>query len=119
VNFFEAIKICFSKYVDFTGRAPRSEYWWFVLFVFVLAVVFTVVDPERAFIFHLGVLLPQLAVSVRRLHDVNRSGWWLLILFVPLVGYIVLLVWFCQKGEAVANLYGPPPLADGALAAET
>ena len=75
MNFFEAIKICFSKYVDFTGRAPRSEYWWFVLFVIVLAVVFTEIDPVRVFIFHLGVLLPQLAVSVRRLHDINRSGY--------------------------------------------
>jgi uncharacterized membrane protein YhaH (DUF805 family) len=65
------------------------------------------------------VLLPQLAVSARRLHDTNRSGWWLLIALVPLVGPIVLLVWFCQKSEAVANRFGPPPLPAGALAAET
>ena len=61
MELLHAIKTCFSKYADFTGRAPRSEYWWFVLFVFVLAIVFTLIDPARAFIFHLGVLLPQLA----------------------------------------------------------
>jgi uncharacterized membrane protein YhaH (DUF805 family) len=118
MGFFEAIKTCFSKYVDFTGRAPRSEYWWFVLFVFVLAIAFTLIDPARAFILHLGVLLPQLAAGARRLHDINRTGWWLLIGFVPLVGPILLIVWFCQKSDPNTNDYGPPPLAQ-TLAAET
>jgi uncharacterized membrane protein YhaH (DUF805 family) len=119
MSFFEALKVCFSKYVDFTGRAPRSEYWWFALFVFVLAIAFTLIDPARAFIFHLGVLLPQIAVAVRRLHDINRAGWWLLIGLVPLVGPIVLLIWFCQKSDPSANDYGPPPLPHAELAAET
>jgi len=119
MNFFEAIKTCFSKYVDFTGRASRAEYWWFALFVFVLAIVFTIIDPNRAFIFHLGVLLPQLAVGVRRLHDIDRSGWWLLIGLVPIIGSIVLIIWFCQRSDPNANEYGPPPLLQDALATET
>jgi uncharacterized membrane protein YhaH (DUF805 family) len=117
MSFFEAINICFRKYADFTGRAPRSEYWWFVLFVFLVSLIVAVLGPTRVFIFHLAVLLPQLAVGARRLHDTDRSGFWLLLGLVPLIGPIVLLIWFCQKSDPVINSYGPPPLSPQALGA--
>ena len=118
MSFFEAIRICFSKYADFTGRAPRSEYWWFLLFVFLLSLVVALLGPIRVFIFHVAVLLPQLAVGARRLHDTDRSAWWLLLGLVPFIGPIVLIVWFCQKSDPVINSYGPPPLPQEALAAK-
>jgi uncharacterized membrane protein YhaH (DUF805 family) len=119
MNFVDAIKICFHKYADFTGRAGRPEFWYFALFIFIIeAVLFNVSRPLWA-VFALAVLLPRLAVGTRRLHDTDRLGLWLLIAFVPVVGAIVLIVWFCQKSDAAANRFGAPPLPQGALGADT
>jgi len=110
MNFFDAIRICIVKYVDFNGRAARPEYWYFVLFVFLTQLVLGFVYRPAAIAFDLGVILPHLAVGVRRLHDIDRSGWWLLVGFIPIVGWIVLIIWFCQRGTEGTNLFGDPPV---------
>ena len=109
MNFFDAVKTCLVKYVDFTGRASRSEFWYFVLFCFVAEICLFAVFRRLAFAFVLAVLLPRIAVAARRMHDIDRSGWWLLIAFIPVLGWIVLLVWYCQRSDEHANRFGAPP----------
>lgn len=99
MTFVESIKTCFSKYADFDGRATRSEYWWWVLFVILGAVIAMVIHPMLYVLFLLGTLLPSIAVATRRLHDTDRSGWFQLLSFIPLIGPIILLVWFVQSGK--------------------
>jgi len=116
MNFAEAISSGFSNYVNFAGRAIRSEYWYWVLFVFLAEIVTGIVDfvigvQITTTIFGLAVLLPGLAVAVRRLHDLDRNGWWVLLALIPLIGAIVLLVWFCARGTEGSNRFGPDPLA--------
>jgi uncharacterized membrane protein YhaH (DUF805 family) len=115
MGFQEAVSTCFSKYVDFEGRASRPEYWFWVLFVFVVGLVLRLIGL-LAFggfvlsgLFHLAVLLPGLAVAARRLHDVDRSGWFLLLAFIPIVGWLVLLYFMVQPGTPGPNRY------DGAM----
>ena len=109
-----------KKYATFEGRARRKEYWFFVLFYFVIAVVISVVEGMLgtggllAGLFALGMLLPNLAVTVRRLHDTDRSGWWILINLVPLIGWIVSLVFMCTAGTAGSNRFGADPKAAAA-----
>ena len=108
-----------KKYAVFSGRACRKEYWMFVLFSFIITFALGFIEgiagigPENvsflAIIYGLAVLIPGLAVSVRRLHDTNRSGWWLLIGLVPLIGAVVLLVFTVQDGQSGDNQYGPNP----------
>ncbi|MER8047597.1 DUF805 domain-containing protein [Streptomyces sp. NPDC094032] len=106
-----------KKYAVFTGRARRQEFWMFALFNLIAAVILVIVDaalgtyPLLYGIYVLGVLLPSLAVMVRRLHDTGRSGWWILIDLVPLVGAIILIVFLATEGEAQQNAYGPNPKA--------
>jgi uncharacterized membrane protein YhaH (DUF805 family) len=104
-GFVDAIKICFSKYVDFNGRASRPEYWWFFLFSFIVSIL-TMALPIVSLIAALAFFLPSLAVAVRRLHDIDKSGWWLLLLLLPLVGFIVLIVFLCQGGTQGQNRFG-------------
>jgi len=120
MGFVEAITAAFKGYVNFRDRACRSEYWWFMLFgllgslVIGLAESVMGINPEVGVfstIFSLAILLPGLAVAVRRLHDIDRSGWWLLLWFVPLVGMIVLIVWACKPGTPGHNRFGADPLA--------
>lgn len=110
MDFMTAVKTCFSKYVTFEGRASRSEYWWFILFILIGQVVLLFVFEPLSLIFLLAVLLPNLAVVVRRLHDVDKSGWWYLIFLVPLIGGLLLLYWFVTEGTRGPNQYGPDPL---------
>lgn len=113
MDFQTAIKTCFSKYGDFTGRAQRAEYWWFVLFWFGVLALLNIVQLEAvAGIFSLVILIPSIAVAVRRLHDVGMSGWWYLLVLVPVLGMLALLYFFIQRGESGTNKYGPDPLAD-------
>ena len=100
MNFQESIKVCFSKYVDFSGRASRSEYWWFVLFLFLGHFVLSIFSHWAAYLFALATLLPALAAATRRLHDTGRSGWWQLIWFVPFIGWIILIVFLAQEGNS-------------------
>jgi uncharacterized membrane protein YhaH (DUF805 family) len=112
--FPDAVRSVLTQYATFTGRARRSEYWWFGLFNLGLALIASVIDAVIGlglfqWVVTLGLFLPSLAVGVRRLHDTNRSGWWLLIGLVPLVGFIVLIVFFCTDSERGPNKYGPSP----------
>ncbi len=99
MTFGKSIATCFSKYADFTGRASRSEYWWWFLFVFLGSAVAGVISEMLSGVFSLAILLPYLAVAARRLHDTDRSGWFLLLNLIPLIGWIVLLVFFVQEGK--------------------
>lgn len=108
MTFVDAVKNCFANYVGFTGRAPRSEYWWWVLFVVLVSIVLSMVSQKLSGVFSLAVLLPGIAVATRRLHDVGRSGWWQLLLFIPMIGLLVLLYWVVQPSEG-DNAYGAAP----------
>ncbi|MFG2379180.1 DUF805 domain-containing protein [Streptomyces sp. NPDC048504] len=111
--FIEVLK----KYAVFSGRARRKEYWMYALFVGIIYVVLAAIavgtKAPALFavlgIFYVGILLPSLAVGVRRLHDTGRSGWWLLFGIVPLAGPITLLVFACTDSQPGANEYGPNP----------
>jgi len=110
-----------KRYATFAGRSRRREYWFFALFCFVCEVVLSIVDGFLGYydvatgvglfsgLFLLVVLLPSIAVGVRRLHDIGKSGWWILIGFIPLLGTIVLLVFFCLDSQPGSNAYGPNP----------
>jgi uncharacterized membrane protein YhaH (DUF805 family) len=113
MNFQEAVKTCFSKYVDFGGRASRSEYWWFVLAYVIVAIVAGLIHEVVYGLAILAFLLPLLAVGARRLHDIGKSGWWLLLGLIPLVG-LVLLYFMVQPSQPESNEYGAPPLATAA-----
>ncbi len=111
MDFATAIKTCLAKYVGFAGRAPRSEYWYFTLFLILASIALAAAGLDQVGnFFSVVTLLPSLAVGVRRLHDTDRSGWWLLLLLVPLVGMIVLIVWFASRGTQGANRFGGDPL---------
>lgn len=111
------------KYAEFTGRARRREYWTFVLFNILISIGLSIIDSltgsftlERGFgvlggLYALAVLIPSLAVGVRRLHDTNRSGWWLLIGLIPCIGFIVLIIFTVEDSQAGDNQYGPNPKA--------
>lgn len=106
-----------KKYAVFSGRARRTEYWMFFLFNFIISFVLAFIEGIVGgpgiigLLYSLAVLIPGIAVSVRRLHDTNRSGWWLLIGLVPLIGAIVLLVFMVQDSQQGDNHYGPNPKA--------
>ncbi|WP_419875402.1 DUF805 domain-containing protein [Candidatus Pristimantibacillus sp. PTI5] len=104
-----------KNYVGFTGRARRMEYWNFILFNIIISIALAIVETLVGLtgvltgLYSLAMLLPSLAVGVRRLHDIGKSGLWLLIGFIPLVGAIVLLVFAFMEGEEGNNQYGPNP----------
>lgn len=115
-----ATTVLTKKYADFSGRARRSEYWYWALCVIIVGVVLQVIGGIIGsqiiyYVFALAVLVPNLAVGVRRLHDTGRSGWWLLIGIIPLIGAIVLIVWFCTDSEPATNQYGPSPKGNEAF----
>ena len=140
MTFMESIRTCLKEnYCNFEGRAPRSEYWWFALFAALLGIVTLVLDGFLGTyavtssgrmigfinsIFLLAILLPSIAVAVRRLHDTDRSGWFFLLILTPIVGaffgdigllvsfvgWIVLLVFFVQRGDSGSNRFGYDPL---------
>ena len=102
MSFTQAITSGFQNYVNFSGRAMRSAYWYWVLFYFIVSIVTLLIDrmlfgdsmvsPLNS-LAALALLLPSLAVAVRRLHDIDRSGWWVLLWFIPIIGWIVLIIW--------------------------
>ena len=107
-----------KKYAVFNGRARRKEYWMFLLFYILIYVGLIIVESLigspgiLVLVLALGLLVPSLAVSIRRLHDTERSGWWFLIAFVPIVGGIVLLVFMCLDGTSGPNRFGADPKAE-------
>ena len=142
MGFLEAVRTClFRKYLDFRGRAPRAEYWWFQVFVYVAVAAPNLFDSTALAHAVIGVtVVPRLAVTVRRLHDTDRSAWWLLLEAPGWVGFLLddhldsvgdfasfvfLLVWaipslvmfwfMVQKGDAWENRYGPDPVPDAVL----
>lgn len=126
-----AVRTCFSKYATFSGRARRAEFWWFALFNFLANIVLNIVDAvvfgfghgmmsggaqPLSGLYSLAVLLPSLAVGARRLHDTGKSGWWQLLVFIPLIGIIVLIWWYATEGDRGPNDHGPDPMAHDAAA---
>lgn len=121
MNYF--IECITKKYFQFKGRARRKEFWYFVLFNVIIALVIGIIEVmvsggntyqspgALSSLYTLLVLIPSIAVTVRRLHDNNRSGWWYLMNFVPIVGPIILLIFLVQKGTAGENRFGSDPLA--------
>ena len=108
-----------KRYAEFGGRSRRKEYWMYTLFVVLVSVVTTLSDAVIGYdwastgpintVVNLGLLCPGLAVSFRRLHDVDRSAWWLLLWLLPVIGWIVLLVWSCNDGTRGTNQFGVDP----------
>ncbi|MBC7803802.1 MAG: DUF805 domain-containing protein [Candidatus Parcubacteria bacterium] len=109
MTFGESIRTCFSKYADFSGRAIRSEYWWWVLFTMLVSIAIGIVSEMASGLFSLAVLLPTIAAATRRLHDTDRSGWWQLIWLIPLIGWIILIIFLAQEGKE-PNRFGTAPL---------
>jgi uncharacterized membrane protein YhaH (DUF805 family) len=114
MGFSEAVGACLSNYATFRGRAPRSEYWYFVLFQVFASLVAGAISAKLELnlittLVELALFLPSLAVAVRRLHDIDKSGWWLLVGLVPLIGWVFIIIWACTKGSLGANRFGPDP----------
>lgn len=125
MDFVQAIKSCFANYATFSGRAPRSEFWFFQLFCTIVGIISAILDKTVLQDYSLGqthqgvlgliqnivLFIPSLAVAIRRLHDVNRSGWWLWI-SITIIGLLFpLFYWNCCKGTDGSNRFGADPLA--------
>ena len=115
----------FRRYAEFSGRSRRKEYWMFTLLLIIVNVLVGIVELSLglagtmgygplSLVVLLAVFIPSIAVSVRRLHDTGRSGWWLLLVFLPIIGGLVLLVFFVLEGTRGPNEYGPDPKRSGA-----
>ena len=113
MNFTESLNTCLKKYFVFKGRASRSEYWWFQLIVSPSYFISTILENEIGYFF-LGItlftLIPAISAGVRRLHDTNKSGFFLLISFIPFIGGLVLLFFLIPEGTKGKNRFGPDPL---------
>ncbi len=106
------------RYAEFAGRSDRPEFWWFALINLIVSLVIYAIGIAAfgynggqilGFVYGLATLLPSLGVEIRRLHDTNRSGWWILIALIPLIGVITLIVFFASPGTQGSNRFGPPP----------
>jgi len=129
MNMQSAVQTVLKKYAVFSGRAPRSEYWYWVLALVLVSIGVTLVDgaivaPMLGFerfsedagqplemLFTLAIFLPALGVSIRRLHDTDHSGWWILLGLIPIVGTLILLWWYTRPSDEGDNQYGPPALS--------
>lgn len=99
MTFTESLRTCFTKYADFNGCATRSEFWWWALFTLVATISLGIISDKLSAAFTVATLLPYLAVTTRRLHDTDRSGWQQLWAFLPVVGWILLIYWCAQDGK--------------------
>jgi uncharacterized membrane protein YhaH (DUF805 family) len=123
MTFSEAVKDGFDHYTKFDGRAARPAYWWWFLFAILVAIATNILDAiigsfgVISGLAGLALLLPGLSVSIRRLHDTDHSGWWVLIGLIPIIGFIVLLVFYLRDSDPGENKYGPPPATTVAPAA--
>ena len=110
--FLKAVR---DNYANFNGRAGVKEYWMFVLFYFIFSIVASVIDSilGTGFVisglYSLALIVPSLAAAVRRLHDIGKSGIWILVGFIPLIGWIWLIILLIKQGDPGPNMYGPPP----------
>ena len=122
MSFGDAVRSGFDNYVNFNGRASRPAYWWWFLFGILVSAGASIIDlvlgtyPILNSLAGLALLLPGLSVAIRRLHDTNRTGWWILIGLIPVIGWIVLLIFYLRQGDADTNTYGPPPAESAAPA---
>jgi uncharacterized membrane protein YhaH (DUF805 family) len=103
-----------NKYAEFNGRARRSEFWYYILFNFIVSMGLGMMDTFTGIgflsgIYGLAVIIPGIAVAIRRLHDSGKSGWWLLVILVPFVGWVILIYFLVQDSQPFDNLYGPSP----------
>jgi uncharacterized membrane protein YhaH (DUF805 family) len=114
VDIMTSVKTVLSKYADFNGRARRSEFWWWVLATEILNIVFRLSVPALGLLLALAIIVPNIAVGCRRLHDTGKSGWWQLIAFT-IIGIIPLIVFFAQDSTPGDNKYGPNPKGVGGL----
>ncbi|HIE34981.1 MAG TPA: DUF805 domain-containing protein [Campylobacterales bacterium] len=110
--FLDVVK---NKYAQFDGRASRSEFWYYILFRLIISVIAAVLGniigfPIFELLVFLALFVPDIAIAVRRLHDINKTGWWLLVGLIPLIGALVLIAFFVMKSYPDDNQYGPPPL---------
>ncbi len=108
VSFGDAIKLLFTNYANFTGRASKSEYWWGFLFNFLLSMAANVI-PVVGSLISIAMLIPGLSLSIRRLHDIGKSWVWYLMGLIPLAGFIILIVYYCQDSDG-DNQWGPGPI---------
>lgn len=117
MSFVDAVRSGWSHYATFAGRTPRAGYWWWILFISLFSSGVSAIDnvafgqeqPYLTGIFWLASLIPNLSVAARRLHDIDRSGWWQLLWLIPVVGWIILLIWMCKPSQPGANRFGPNP----------
>lgn len=117
MGMLDAVQAVFNNYANFEGRARRSEFWYWTLFNVLVSFVLSLIGNwlHLGFIptlWSLAVLVPSIAVGVRRLHDIGKSGWLYLISLIPLIGTIIVIVWFAQDGMSGPNMYGPDPKGD-------
>jgi uncharacterized membrane protein YhaH (DUF805 family) len=121
MTFKQAIQSGFANYVNLSGRSTRSAFWFWQLFIWIAGLVFSVFDSALfgtsfldtgilGAVFMLATFLPGFAVAIRRLHDTDRSGWWLLLVLLPLIGILVLIYFWVQPTQARDNRFGPVPL---------
>ncbi|MRD48872.1 DUF805 domain-containing protein [Caenimonas koreensis DSM 17982] len=115
-EYISAVKTCLNKYADFTGRAARPEFWWFVLFWVVVLAITGMVSRYLYGIAALALFIPMLAAGARRLHDTGKSGWFQLLSFIPFFGTLFLIYLMAQPGNTAANQYGEPPSGTPAAA---
>jgi uncharacterized membrane protein YhaH (DUF805 family) len=115
VTFAEAVRSGFDHYVKFDGRASRPAFWWWFLFGILVGIGATIIDAiigsfgVVSGLAGLALLLPNLSVAIRRLHDTGHTGWWVLIGLIPIIGFIVLLIFYLRQSDPGENQYGPPP----------
>jgi uncharacterized membrane protein YhaH (DUF805 family) len=120
MSFGQAIASAFRRYIDFSGRSSRSEYWYFYLLYLIGIICLGFLDSALfpgnkwqplSLAFALVLMLPSLALGARRLHDINRTGWWLLLWILPFIGMIIIIIWACRKGDDGENRFGTDPLS--------
>ena len=115
MTFAEAVRSGFDHYVKFDGRASRPAFWWWFLFGVLVGIGATIIDAiigtfgVVSGLVSLALLLPNLSVAIRRLHDTDHTGWWVLIGLIPIIGFIVLLIFYLRQSDPGENQYGPPP----------
>jgi len=120
INFLDAVKLGFNRYFDFRGRSSRAEFWWWALFVTITNISLGIIDQIGGFVsfldnlFQLVILIPGLAIGARRLHDINKSGWWQLMWFVGFfIAPLILLIWWATRpSDEETNKYGPDQRED-------
>ena len=117
MNFNDIIAIVKSvilkNYCNFEGRASRPEFWWFFLFNFLVGLILSLFGKAGTTLqglWSLAILLPQLGLSARRLHDIGKTGWLLLLGLIPIVGWVILIIWWAKEGDTTENQYGPVPV---------